>query len=526
MISTRSIVLTLLITLPIAIFAAVGGYAIWANGTLNWIWWLMTGCGLAAWILSMIWKPQPTSAAKSHQLTEPTHWTPRDRKAAQLVREYQQRVESLSTEELTNPHFYLTQVQSLALDLARVYHPKAADPFDRLTVPEVLAAVRLAGDDMERWMLQSVPGSRMLTIRQWQMMQYAPEWLTKISEATWAVSMLLNPANIVRYMASKWTWDPVTEQLQSEVLAVVYLRFIRQVGYYLIEMNSGRLRGGADAYRAAFGDRERTQQLSEARRQVDFKDSPPITISLVGQVSSGKSSLINRITGDVQAAVDVLPETREIQRFQFAVGEPRVEITLLDTPGYGESGASKQQVQLIQQALKMSDATLLVMDAHSPAREADRRTLDQLREVYAAQPRLKPPPVIGVLTHVDLLSPPLEWSPPYDWETPHGAKGQSLHDAVEYTNEILSESLTTVVPVCSDDRPGRTWGIVENLLPVLATVLSEAHAVSLLRAYEAQLDRDRWRIVLKQVASSGKQLIRTWIDERLSMMDESSDDHR
>ena len=185
MISKRSIVLTLLISLPVLIFAAVGGYAIWENGNLNWIWWLMTGCGLAAWLVAMFWKPQPTSSQKSHQLAEPTHWTPRDRQAAELVREYQQRVESLSTDELTDPHFYLTQVQSLALDLARLYHPNAADPFERLTVPEVLAAVRLAGDDMERWMLESVPGSRMLTIRHWQMMQHAPEWLTTISEATW-----------------------------------------------------------------------------------------------------------------------------------------------------------------------------------------------------------------------------------------------------------------------------------------------------------------------------------------------------
>ena len=372
-------------------------------------------------------------------------------------------------------------------------------------------------------MLESVPGSRMLTIRHWQMMQHAPEWLTKISEATWAASVLLNPANIVRYIASKSTWGPVSEQLQSEVLEVVYLRFIRQVGYYLIEMNSGRLRGGADAYRTAFGDRERTQQLAEAKRSVEFGESPPVTIALVGQVSSGKSSLINRLTGEVQAAVDVLPETREIQRFQSTVGEPPVEITLLDTPGYGESGASKEQVRMIQQALEITDATLLVMDAHSPAREADRLTLEQLGRAYAAQPRLKPPPVIGVLTHVDLLSPPLEWSPPYDWRTPRSAKERSLHDAVEYANEILGDSLAVVVPVCSDERPDRTWGIVEHLLPSLATILSEAHAVALLRAYEAQLDRDRWRIVLKQVANSGKQMICAWIDERLATLDQRSD---
>ena len=136
-------------------------------------------------------------------------------------------------------------------------------------------------------------------------------------------------------------------------------------------MNSGRLRGGADAYRAAFGDRERTHQLADAKRSGDFSESPLITIALVGQVSSGKSSLINRLTGDVQAAVDVLPETREIQRFQYALGEPPVEMTLLDTPGYGESGASKEQIRMIQRGTRdVGCKRCWWMDAHSPAREA------------------------------------------------------------------------------------------------------------------------------------------------------------
>ncbi len=522
MISTRSIVLTVLISLPVAIFVAVGGYAIWQDGTLNWIWWLMTGCGFVAWVLSMLWKPSSLSGRNQHQLSEPSHWTPRDRDAARIVRKYQQAVESLSVEQLTDPHFYLQQVQALALDLAKLYHPQAADPLERLTVPEVLAAIRLAGDDLERWMLESVPGSRMLTIRHWQMMQLAPDWLSKLSNVTWIASVLMNPANLARYFASKWTWDPVTVQLQAEILAVVYLRFIRQVGFYLIEMNSGRLRGGADAYRAAFDKRMSPARLHWDQAPTELNDPLPMTISLVGQVSSGKSSLINQLTGKMQAAVDVLPETREIQRYQYTFGDPLLTITLLDTPGYGETGASKQQVQFIQQALEMSDAALLVMDAHSPAREADRVTLQQLQEIYVLKLHLKPPPVIGVLTHVDLLSPPLEWSPPYEWRTPASPKAQSLHAAVEYAEELFGESLAGIVPVCSDGRDARAWGIVEELLPMLVSVLDAATSVALLRAYESQLDRHRWRMLLKQVARSGQEILRAWIEERLTETRESS----
>lgn len=516
MISTRSLVLGGLILLPLLIYLVVGGYAIVQIESLWWIWWLMTGCSVAAWGLSRLWPAGETSARPQHQLDESRHWTPRDREAAQVIREYQQRVESLTAAELTDPHFYLQQTQSLALDLAKIYHPKASDPLKHLRVPELLAAVRLAVDDMEQWFIASVPGSHLLTIRHWQMLQTAPHWFDRIWEAGWVASMLFNPANIARYFASRWTWNPVAEQLQSEVLAVVYLRFIRQVGFYLVEMNSGRLRGGADAYRTAFAAPPASAAGVTSQQPSGPFPSPPVAIALVGQVSSGKSSLINLLTGRADAAVDVLPETRRVHRYQWSAGDPPVELTLLDTPGYGESGASREQIAEIRQALEESTAALLVMDAHSPAREADRRTLLTLREWYAQHPQFKPPAVIGVLTHVDLLPPPLEWAPPYDWRSPQGPKARSLHDAVAYVRELFEGQLNIVVPVCSHEDPQRTWGVADQLLPALVDVLDDAHSVALLRAYEKQLDAGRWKRLLQQAKQSGRQLLQSWIDERLT----------
>ncbi|MBX3439071.1 MAG: 50S ribosome-binding GTPase [Planctomycetaceae bacterium] len=519
MISARSLVLSALIVFPLLLFVGVAAVAIWQSGEYGWIWWLLPGCGVTALVVSRLWPPTPLADRAAHRLSEPHHWTPRDREAAQIVREYQKRVDSYSADELTDPQFYLRQVQSLALDLAQRYHPKAADPLERLTVPEVLAAVRLAVDDLERWMLSSVPGSRMLTIRHWQMLQSAPRWIQRLWDTTWAASILLNPASIVRYIASKWTWDPVTEQLQSELLAVVYLQFIRQVGFYLIEMNSGRLRGGADTYRATFGAEGRIAVGNRDRPSPLPVEAPSISIALVGQVSSGKSSLVNLLTGESQASVDILPETREVRRYRCELGDPPVTITLLDTPGYGESGASRQQVAQIHLALTAADAALLVMDAHSPAREADRLTLEQLHSIGASQPHLKPPSVVGVLTHVDLLPPPLEWSPPYHWRQPDGPKSQNLHDAVQYVTELFGRVLATVVPVCSVDRSDRTWGIAEELIPALIGTLDDARSVALLRAYEAHMDRDRWKLLAQQIARSGRQLLLTWIEERLSPQD-------
>ncbi len=196
-------------------------------------------------------------------------------------------------------------------------------------MPEVLAAVRLALDDMEQWLLTSLPGSRLLSIKQWQSLQHAPKWIRRIQNTTWAASILMNPANIARLWTSRMTADPITTELQTEVLAVIYLRFIREMGFYLIEMNSGRLRGGADAYRRHF--QSGGGHTAEEGEQESFAPSgaQTVNVALVGQVSSGKSSLINALTGVHQAAVDLLPKTREVHRYQASFGTPPVRVTLV-----------------------------------------------------------------------------------------------------------------------------------------------------------------------------------------------------
>ena len=108
-------------------------------------------------------------------MTVPLTGRPAIERAALIVREFQQKVDQLTPTQLTDPHFYRQQAQSLATVLAQHYFPDANDPFSSLTVPEVVAAVRLAVDDLEQWLLTSLPGSRMLSIKQWQMLQHAAQ---------------------------------------------------------------------------------------------------------------------------------------------------------------------------------------------------------------------------------------------------------------------------------------------------------------------------------------------------------------
>ncbi|HUE16080.1 MAG TPA: GTPase [Planctomycetaceae bacterium] len=515
MISRRSLVLGVLVFLPVLVYGVLASYSLWATGLLRQVWWLGPACWVLAWGVAKLWKAAHATP-EQHAVVIPSHWTPRDRQAAEIVRAFQQKVDEFTPAQLTEPQFYQTQVQAMAVALAGHYHPGASDPLTSLTVPEVLAAVRLAVDDTEQWLLTSVPGSRLLSIRQWQMLQSAPTWIRRFQNATWAASMLMNPLNIARFWSSRMTADPVTTELQQELLAVIYLRFMRQMGFYLIEMNSGRLRAGADAYRRAFpAEAARVQAPTAGESPLSTAAVQPVTVSLVGQVSSGKSSLINALTGVHQAAVDILPETRNVARYEVPVGQPPVAVTLLDTPGYGEAGASADQLTQIRTALQESNAVLVVMDAHSPAREADRRTIRELEAWYRSQPRLKPPPMLGVLTHIDLLRPVLEWSPPYNWREPTGTKEQSIDEAVRYVNQLFASSFIGLVPVCSDAARQRTWGILEELIPALTAILSDAQSAALLRAFERELDRGQLKTLLKQLGRMGSSLFQAWVEERL-----------
>lgn len=511
MLTPRTITLALLILVPVAVYLGLGAYALWQTGLFRWTWWIIPGCWGVTWLISLLWKPQRHGDAVDEP-PSPEHWTPRDEAAAGIIRTCQQQVDEYTPQELTDPHFYLARAQELADRLARHYHPKATDPVSSLTVPEVLAAVRLAVDDMEHWMLEAVPGSQVVTIGQWRWLGKAPKWVKRVQNTAWAASILVNPANLVKFFSSKLALSPVTKELQTEFLAAVYLRFIRQVGFYLIEMNSGRLRGGADRYRRTFGPHpDRSAGGAERSASDSSADPAPLTVALVGQVKAGKSSLANALIGERVAESDVLPATRDVTRYRFTLPDADVPLTLLDTPGYADAGATTSQSQQVRQAVRAADVILLVVDAHAPARSADRETIDDLREWYASQPELKLPPVIVCLTHIDLLSPVMEWEPPYDWRNPNGPKSQNIHDAVAFNRETFPEC-DDVVPVCTDVERNRTAHIMEDLLPALMEVISEGQSAALLRAYHHELSAGRVRTVMRQIKRGGKELWRLWKD--------------
>ncbi|MCA8991644.1 MAG: GTPase domain-containing protein [Planctomycetaceae bacterium] len=510
----RQLVIIALLVLPVFVYLAFGIYALWETGWLIWIGWTLPVIWIATWGLSRVWKDTPSSspAAAASPIEVPGHWTQQDEAGLKIVARHQELVSEVTAEDLIDPHHYLNAALSLAGDLAKHFNRSQEHPVDGVTATEALAAMRLALDDTERWVIANVPGSQLVTIGQWKMLARASKWVEPATKAGWLASSIFNPVNAVNYFISKATLGPVISDVQRELLATVFVRYIRQVGFYLIEMYSGRLKGGADVYRNTFGRKSAAADPTEGSHQeLELKS---LQIALLGQVKAGKSSLINALLEQQQATTDVLPQTRSVSRYSWTLPGTEEQLTLLDTPGYAEAGATSAQVSEIETAVAEADVVLLVLAANSPARSADVELLKQLQAHYAGRQHLKLPPVIGVLTHIDLLSPVREWNPPYDWRSGQSPKVESIRGAVGYAQEVFGNAVADVVPVCTSDDTSRRTGVMNDLVPAIISQVEAGQSAALLKAYHDRLNSDRLKTFLGQLTSASGSMLRWWVEER------------
>jgi hypothetical protein len=544
LVSTRTAVLATLLAAPIIVYSVAGSLAVWQLGWMRWLWWLAPIIWGITWLISRIW-PAPKLAGPD--LTQPQYWTPRDEEAALIIRRFQEQVEQYTTDQLTDPQFYLNQAQTIAHELARHYRPGTQDPIADRTLPEIFAACRLVADDLEKLLLTSVPGSRMLTVNQWRKLSETPRFVRQATKAFWATKILLNPFNLAQWGTSKVTNDNVTSDLQSEFLSALYVRFVKQLGYYLIEMNSGRLRAGADAYRCAFGrlrKAEATDGCSAENTLLDIQDasnrsldlpghdgaveenpqslspsqaktevnSLPVKIAFMGESGVGKSTLIRTLLegpadrGTQRPNSGTLP-TRSIEVFEVSDSRSGLEIQLLDTPGYEANATGKKLIKPIQFAVESVQAIFLVLAADAENWTADQELLKRIEDSFQTRKNLRPPKVIAVFSYSagTVANPvePAESRQITDSQVPR--IGAVIARAKSQFKDLIDDFVPC--PLTGQDDPAQFrvafWG-------VLSRHLDAAHSSAVLAAFEASLAKGKYRILLSQAKTSGKKLLESW----------------
>lgn len=504
----RLIWIAVLLLAPLLLLGGVGLWKILQSGHWLWLSWTLPACWGGAWLLL---RGLRRSELPLPEIGSRIHWTPQDHMAATIVTEEQKRIDEATAAQLVAVDFYQQLTLDLATKLARHYHPTATDPMGSLSVVELLAICHLVSDDLETWFQAYVPGSHLITVSQWRTLENVPGWWNTLSNLGTVASAILDPSKIPRYIAMRGASTPLMGQVKSNLLGAFCRFYLQRVGYYLIELNSGRLRGGSSRYRKMIdlidSHEPGSSDQPPAAKSTDTPPTVTVTIAIVGQVKAGKSSLANCLLGDQQAAVDILPLTRDVTRYELAgttlADGTTSRLVLLDTAGYSDAGTTAAQNDATREAVRQADLVLLVMAATSPAKQADVEMLQEMNQWFETQHRLKPPPVIGVISKVDALSPVMEWAPPYHWEEPSRPKEHSIRDAVQYATQTLGAGLSASVPVVTNREGHRVYGIEEWLLPTIALHLDEARAVSLVRTLHQDYDKQKLGQVVSQLLRAG-----------------------
>jgi predicted GTPase len=505
----RIAVLAFFFLAPFLALIVYAFYALWEEGWSLYASLILIASVSVGYYLAYRW--QASKKLLRVDFDEPLHWTDRDKQAWKLVEARAQQVNNLEADKLVEMNFYTDTGKEMALELARIYHPKAADPIASLTIPEILAVVELASHDLAEMVEKYLPGGHLLTVRDWKRAKQAADWYETASNVYWGVSAIFAPySTALRYLATKVGMSTPLQLLQQNLLQWFYTAYVHRLGTYLIDLNSGRLRVGAERYRQFIQSLKHKEAKEAAEHAIELEGKPlpmaPVTITLMGQVKAGKSSLINAFLGEERAKTSVLPATGEITRYELKTEEDPEPLILQDTVGYGNAGPSADQLRTTQKAAQQSDLLLLVLHGRNPARQADLEMLKKLKEYFDKNPALKLPPILAVMTHVDLLTPAMEWDPPYDWQNPKRPKEKNIEQAIATVREQLGEYLSGAVPVCT--APGKVYGIEEFLLPAVTNLLDQSRAVSMLRSLHAEADMNKVRRVFDQALSGGKELLK------------------
>ena len=377
--------------------------------------------------------------------------------------------------------------QTLAT-VARHYHPKVEHPLLELTVPHTLLIIERASRDLRTTVTAQIPFSHRLTIGDlvwvWQWKASAERLLNVYR----AGRLVFNPADALLSEAWGHLRGRAYGAAWTETHRWLLREYVRKVGYYAIELYSGRLTLTED-------------QLAEDAVAIPPPINEPLRILTLGRVNVGKSSLINALFGRLNAVTDRLPETTTGLTPYRLEREGLATALIFDTPGC-DSGLLSEKA-LLKAALR-ADLILWVCAANRADRQLDRKWLDALRSAFAKRTDHRPPPILIALSHIDQLRPHREWQPPYDLLNPQRPKAINIRAAVDAVAVDLATSTAAVIPV--NLAEGRIYNVADALWAAILDRQDEAHRVRFLRCLEQRQQQENWALLGQQLVNAGRWL--------------------
>ena len=499
----RETLLIVAVGLPWLCLFLLGGFWLFERGYV-WVWAAVAAAlALLAWPIARSVRRRGDAQAKEAlaDLAKPlAAWNQSERKAWDEVLAIADNTPALSFLEL-DP--LLEQARRTIDAVARQFNPDVRDAWSAFTLPEALLLGERLCNSIRREALLHIPGVRSVRLSHVLWMQRQTEQYGEVAKTGWHVTSgvwrllraVINPVQALAQETSGLFAENAGRILAYRARSYATRMFVLEVGRAAIELYSGRL---------ALSDEE----VEAARAQDTAAAAPaaavPIRIIIVGQVSAGKSSLLNALSADARAAVGPLPTTTDVSEHRLEL-EQQPPVILLDMPGITGDAANSKEI--LTQAAR-ADLVLWVASVMQPAREPDLLALQSLRDWANAQLTRRPPPVLLALTHIDQLHPASEWKPPYNLMEPKSPKASAIRAAVESVAQALKVAPTDVVPVAMP--PDGTPYNIDALWSRIAEEVDEAKLVQLDRIRVGH-QRLSLREMARQVEKAGRFLIKSAI---------------
>lgn len=487
----RGLLLLLLVALPWLALVPLGLLWLWQKEAL--IVWLLLAAGvsLVAWLARHWWRRG--ASVEKPALGADEHWPERDRQVWAAV---EQQAAGLRLADYpldgTLPHRLLDLGLATAREVARHYYPEAREPELQVSLPHLLRSCELVCRDLRR-LTDYIPLSHRITLAHWKR---APG-LMKLAQLydVWRLARLvMNPAAALATELRGALQGKLFSQSRDELMLWLLQEYVKGTGRHAIELYSGNLFLGRESVTAPLGEDEPIP---------DESPEEPFRVLLLGQVGSGKSSLVNALFGELRAGTDTLAHTAGFTAYRLEHdGLPAALV--LDSPGYG--GTEPPDPASLDRELLRTDLVLLVCAASQAGRDPDRTLLDRLRRLYREHPDREPPGLVCALTHIDRLRPIREWSPPYDIDRPQTDKAIAIRSARDALAETLDLDPGRVVPVRTDAE--QVYNVIEALMPhIMNSLQNEAARARYLRCLRSRQRGERWSKVLEQAGNAGRLLL-------------------
>jgi predicted GTPase len=486
------------VALPWLVLLVLGMLWLW-QGAHVWAWAIAAAAlNLLAWPLARLVRRRANAQASEAlgEIPEPDReWNESERQAWSEV---------LTMADATAP-FSFTEIDPLfarARDtveaVARRLHPRAHSAWAEFTLPEILLLTERLCRDVRREALRSIPGIRMIRLSHLLWVRRQNERFgeaARVGFGLWRIIRAMrDPLQAVGSETSGSFGERIAIVLSYRMRAEATHMLVREVGRAAINLYAGRL---------ALSETEVRDAQERDAAAASEAPAMPVRIVLAGQVNSGKSSLVNALAEESHCATGPVPTTARVAEFRL-VHDGRPAVSLVDLPGLD---AGTTTPELLKEAGR-ADLILWVAAATQPARDPDRRALDELRTWARAQLSRRAPPVLLALTHVDELRPANEWTPPYDVATPAVAKARAIRAAMTVAAGALDLPADSVVPIAMP--PGRAPYNLDALWARIAGELDEAKLVQLdrLRIGRASLSLSE---LANQLGHAGRFIIRSVI---------------